>query len=335
MDLQSFHHFLRRRIVPIPASPVWRTLITAGVLCCAQKALTLFSFARKYLLRSPKALDRYTCSASGESVFALVTGSSDGIGKGFAEELCSRGINVILHGRNEAKLHTVRDSLLERWPDRRIRVLVLDASVDASNDAKLNEAAKSLETIELRILINNVGGNGTVTPLWAPLSVRSSSDVGQFIDINARFTTEITRVMLPLLIKHQPSLVLGVGSAISDFAVPYLEMYSGTKAYMATLLKSLRVEMKAEGHNVEVVHLQVGMVATERETDRKPGFMTPSPRDFAKNALDLVGCGRDEAWPHWPHAIQFGLIGIMPGWIRERVFLGIVAKERAMAKRED
>jgi len=286
-------------------------------------------------MRSPKALNKYTTSARGESVWALVTGSSDGIGKGFAEELCSRGVNVILHGRNEAKLHIVRAGLLERWRDRQVRVLVLDASADASNEAKLDEALKSLEDVELRILINNVGGNGTVTPLWAPLSARSSSDVGQFIDINARFTTEVTRVMLPLLIKHrEPSLILNVGSAISEFAVPYLEMYSGTKAYMATLSKSLRVEMKVEGNAVEVMHLQVGMVATEREKYRVPGFMTPSSRGFAMNALDLVRCGQDEAWPHWPHAVQFGFIRAMPGWLRERVFLGIVAKERAAAAKQ-
>lgn len=325
---------LVRRMYLISSSPLWRALAVIGTLWCARTAFNFIGFAKPYLLRSRKALDKYTTSASGESVWAFVTGSSDGVGKGFAEELCSRGINVILHGRNEAKLHTVRASLLERWPDRQVRVLVLDANADASNDAKLNEAAKSLEDVELRILINNVGGNGTVTPLWAPLSARSSSDVGQFIDINARFTTEITRVLLPLLIMHQPSLILNVGSAISEFAVPYLEMYSGTKAYMATLSKSLRVEMKVEGNAVEVIHLQVGMVATEREKDRVPGFMTPSSRCFAGNALDLVGCGHDEAWPHWPHAVQFGFIRAMPGWLREKVFLGIVAKERAAAKRE-
>lgn len=241
----------------------------------------------------------------------------------------------MLHGRNESKLKLVSKQLLERWPAREIRILVLDASADASDDAKLKEAARLLEDIELRILINNVGGNGSVTPLWAPLSARSSSDVGQFIDINTRFPTEITRVLLPSLTKHgKPSLILNVGSAISDYAVPYLEMYSGGKAYSATLSKSLRMEMMAEGQAVEVIHLQVGMVSTEREKDRVPGFMTPSSRDFAKSALDVVGCGREEVWPWWQHAVQFGLIGSMPGWLREKLFMSIVEKERASARKD-
>jgi 17beta-estradiol 17-dehydrogenase / very-long-chain 3-oxoacyl-CoA reductase len=234
-----------------------------------------------------------------------------------------------------SKLQLVRKQLLERWPERQIRVVVLDASADASDASKLSEAARSLDDIDLRILVNNVGGNGSVQPLWAPLSARSSSDVGQFIDINARFATEITRVLVPSLTKHgQLSLILNVGSAISDYAVPYLAIYSAGKAYLATLSKSLRMEMKAEGLDVEVLHLQVGMVATERESDRVPGFMTPSARGFAESALDVVGCGREEVWPWWQHAIQFGLIGSMPGWLRERVFMDIVEKERATTKRE-
>jgi 17beta-estradiol 17-dehydrogenase / very-long-chain 3-oxoacyl-CoA reductase len=331
---EETRRFLLSKIPPIPTSPLYRTLIAIGTLYCIAPAFNLLSFAQIYLLRSHKALNRFS-SPNGTS-WALITGSSDGIGKGFAEELCSRGINVILHGRNESKLDTVRKQLLEQWPKRQTRILVLDASADASDDYKLQEAARSLEDIELRILVNNVGGNGSVTPLWAPLSARSSSDVGQFIDINARFATEITRVLLPGLVKHaQPSLILNVGSAISDYAVPYLSMYSAGKAYLATLSKSLRMEMKAEGHEVEVLHLQVGMVATERETDRVPGFMTPSARGFAKNALDVVGCRREEVWPWWQHAVQFGLIGAMPGWLREKVFMGIVEKERASTKREN
>lgn len=270
-----------------------------------------------------------------ETAEVLDSGSTMVMGKGFASELCSRGLNIVLHGRNLHKLETVREELLEQWPTRDVRILVLDASTDASDERKLDEAARSLEDVELRILVNNVGGNGSVAPLWAPLAARSSSDVGQFIDINARFATEITRVLLPLLTKHgKPSLMLNVGSAISDYAVPYLAMYSGGKAYLATLSKSLRMEMKAEGHDVDVLHLQVGMVATERETDRIPSFMTPSPRGFAKSALDVVGCGSDEVWPWWQHAIQFGLIDMMPGWIRERIFMGIIEKERAINKRE-
>lgn len=41
---------------------------------------------------------------------------------------------------------------------------------------------------------------------FVPLSERSASDVAKFIDLNAQFPTQITRALLPLLIKRKPAL---------------------------------------------------------------------------------------------------------------------------------
>lgn len=37
-------------------------------------------------------------------IVSVVTGSTDGIGKAYAKELASRGINIVLVSRNEKKL---------------------------------------------------------------------------------------------------------------------------------------------------------------------------------------------------------------------------------------
>jgi hypothetical protein len=42
----------------------------------------------------PSPLHRYLGNQQGKSSWALVTGASDGIGEGFAHELCSHGFNV-------------------------------------------------------------------------------------------------------------------------------------------------------------------------------------------------------------------------------------------------
>ena len=36
--------------------------------------------------------------------WAVVTGATDGIGKGFVEELASRGMNIVLVSRTQSKL---------------------------------------------------------------------------------------------------------------------------------------------------------------------------------------------------------------------------------------
>ncbi len=58
-------------------------------------------YARNY--REPYNLkDRY-----GENSYAVVTGSTDGLGKSYAKELARRGLNVVLVARNEEKLALV------------------------------------------------------------------------------------------------------------------------------------------------------------------------------------------------------------------------------------
>ena len=301
----------------------WSPLFTSavGIFCTFRFAISLLSFAHLYFFRCSSINTYITNSDDRETTWALVTGASDGIGKGFAEELCSRGVNVVLHGRSERKLHGVRDSLLERWPTRQIRVIVLEASSGLSDATKLNEAIKPLEELNLRILINNVGGGGTATPLWAPFTDRSFSNVGQWIDINVRFPTEITRALPPRLTKCQPSLIMNIGSGTSDIAAPYLQIYSGIKAYIQAWSRSLRLELQAEKRDVEVLHLQLGGV--QSNTGRVPtSFVIPSSREFAKRALAVVGCGREVVWPYWPHYLQFGIIGALPEWLRIKLMRG-------------
>ncbi|KAK5077636.1 hypothetical protein LTR70_009205 [Exophiala xenobiotica] len=304
-----------------------KVFVAIGGLWSLRQTFSVLGFARLYFLRS-SSLKRYITASHGDTTtWALVTGASDGIGKGFAEELCSRGVDVVLHGRNERKLQGVKEDLLSRWPARHIRLLVLDAGTAASDASQLEEAAASLQDLNLRILVNNVGG--AVTPLWAPLIDRSSSDVGQFIDINARFPTEITRVLLPQLTRCQPSLIINIGSGASDFACPYIEVMTGAKAYNQAWSKSLRLEMQAEKQDIEVLHFQVGMVQSNA-AQRATSLLVPSSRQLARRGLDMVGCGREVVWPYWPHAVQFGFIGSLPEWLRNRVFLGISLKEKAL-----
>ena len=317
-----------------PQSPLLtKSLIAIGILWSTQITFRLLEFFHLYFLHRT-SLPRYISDPpSNSETWALVTGASDGIGLAFAQELLSRHINVILHGRNATKLENVRSSLLDKYPTRQIRLLILDASTTASNALALSTATKPLKSLNLRILINNLGGTGTVTPLWSPLSSRSCSDVGQILDITARFPTEITRELLPCLSKNQPSLILNIGSGISDFATPYIEVYAGAKAYNQAFSRSLGLEMRAEGCEVEVLCLQAGMVSTDARV-RGVSLLVPGARDFARRSLNVVGCGREVVWPYWLHAVQFGVIGWLWEGVRNWLVLRMARAERAVDERE-
>lgn len=67
-----------------------------GLLFVAKKALSLLISLYKLLLRRRINFQkRY-----GRNSWALITGSSDGIGKGIAGALAKKGFNIILSARN-------------------------------------------------------------------------------------------------------------------------------------------------------------------------------------------------------------------------------------------
>lgn len=295
---------------------LWTLFATIGTIWTGKTLANFGSFAWLHFLRS-SSLDRYKTADS----WALVTGSSDGIGKAFAHELCSQGFNVVLHGRNDKRLEAVKAELLAKYPSRHVRVLVLDVAESASDCSRLDTAAGEVEDINLKILINNVGGGAR--RLWIPLQDYSEDDTRLFLDINCRFQAELTRRLLPQLMNTSPALVMNIGSFVSDLPAPYISVFGGTKAFGKAWSRSLHFEMLTEGHDVEVLQVQVGMVSTPNEP-RPEGLFVPNARKMARASLDKVGCGRSVVFGYWPHQLHCSLLVDMPAFVRDGLLMRIV-----------
>lgn len=272
--------------------------------------------------------------------WALVTGASDGIGLAFAQELSERGFNIVLHGRNAEKLERVRGALLKKTlvVPIDVRVVVADASNSHGMKGAIESVVASLEDLPgpLTVLVNNVGGTGAMASTFTSLGAYTPADVDGVVNLNARFTTQLTRALLPMLRKSKPSLVVNMGSITgygAPMGMPYLSVYSGTKAYILAWSQALTREMIFEESGVQVLGLVVGGV-TDATHDRKPGTLfTPRARTFVSAALGKVGCGKGVVTPYWPHALQMLLFGLMPGNWRSRVLLNAVAsRKKAEAK---
>jgi 17beta-estradiol 17-dehydrogenase / very-long-chain 3-oxoacyl-CoA reductase len=83
------------------------TLKVIGAIIVLKKVVSLLLSIYKTLLRPRVNFGkRY-----GRGSWALVTGSSDGIGKAIAFELAKSGFNIVLSARTESKLETARQDL--------------------------------------------------------------------------------------------------------------------------------------------------------------------------------------------------------------------------------
>ena len=125
-------------------------LLTAvGALVVAQTTYSLLRILAIYF--GPSSVDRYL---HGPNSYALITGATDGIGKGVAHQLYKKGFNLVLHGRNEEKLKKVVEELKAGGSGKDIRTWVVDAN---SPSVDFEGAAAQWAGLEITLVIHNVG----------------------------------------------------------------------------------------------------------------------------------------------------------------------------------
>lgn len=92
----------------------------------------------------------------GPTPYALITGATDGIGKGVAKDLYQKGFSLILHGRSEAKMEKVVEELKALVPNGGdIKVFLADATQEGHD---FEGIAKQFEGLNVTLVVNNVGG---------------------------------------------------------------------------------------------------------------------------------------------------------------------------------
>ncbi|KAJ5382176.1 Short-chain dehydrogenase/reductase SDR [Penicillium concentricum] len=296
-----------------------KPLAYLGLFTLGRIVFSLTRQATNFLLPST-LLKRYNPT---QTSWALVTGATDGIGFGFAQELCARGFNVIIHGRNSEKLERRCRELNALFPAVCVDVLVRDAQKITADiddvDAEVRDIIRSNGTVgsgdgKLTVLINNVGGETRPSTL---LKEYTFEDVQATISRNATFASQITRVLAKQLEENAPGLVMNV-SSIAAFGLPYIITYSSAKGFVDTFTKSLRAEFKAEGKDVEVMGLRVAEVSTPGY-DVKTSLLIPEARVLAAAGLDRVGCGQDIVWAYFWHWLAGLSFEYLPRWMLMKI----------------
>ncbi|KAJ9607082.1 hypothetical protein H2200_008154 [Cladophialophora chaetospira] len=275
--------------------------------------------------------------ASGKA-WALITGSSDGIGKACAEELCRFGFNVIIHGRNEKKLKGVKAELEKEFPGREVRLFVQEAT-GPWTDKTDSTVLALVKDINLTILINNVGGGVGIKPDFGFIAQRSAKDIYDRINANATFMTQITRVLIPVLSrdKSQRSVICNISSAAELVPAAYLVDYSATKAYVSRFSLSLNEELKISSPNIDVHSYIVGEVATagSGQDATVDTVFLPGANRFARAAVSKLGCGHVVCTPYWPHGLGAGFITSLPDWASGKLMSYMVGQLKAKRGQED
>ncbi len=169
---------------------------------------------------------------------AIITGASSGLGTEFAIELLSQRKEIEeiwLIARREEKLNEIAKKL-----EGKAKVLPLD--ITKSKDLeKYSEILKEAKP-DVKLLINNAGYGklgdfDTLTPY----------DNGGMIRLNCEALTVITSLTLPFM--RENSEIINSCSIASFAPNTRMAVYSSTKAYVMSLSRALRSELKSRKIN--------------------------------------------------------------------------------------
>jgi len=228
---------------------------------------------------------------------ALVTGSTDGVGRVVAKRLAALGVRILVHGRDlERGQGLLAELRAEGHPDADF------LRADLASLAEVRNLAKAVAANEARldILVNNAGiGSGGAG------GKRGTSEDGFELRFAVNYLAGflLTRLLLPKVLGSAPARIVNVsslGQAPLDFDdVMITRGYSGSRAYSQSKLAQIMFtidladELAGTGVTVNALHPATYMNTTMvRQSGTTPISTVEEGADAIMNLIlsrDLEG----------------------------------------------
>lgn len=166
----------------------------------------------------------------------LVTGGSDGYGRGIAAVLKNAGAEVWITGRNAAKLEKTAQEL-------GVRTIQADASSGADWDRVMRE------TGDFDVLVNNAGFGGKIVPV----AEQTDEDIIRTIGTNLTGVILGCRRAAAMMVRRKRGIIINISSVCAIYAWPAWSVYTAAKAGVAKFSHGLYTELRPHGVRVSCV----------------------------------------------------------------------------------
>ncbi|WOI11626.1 SDR family oxidoreductase [Thalassospira lucentensis] len=169
---------------------------------------------------------------------ALITGSSRGLGRAFAEGLAAAGATVILNGTNSERL----SQACKEMSDAGMKV---DMSLfDVTDEAAIRAAFDRFDAagMQIDILINNAG-----IQFRKPMLELDTADWQRVIDTNLTSAFMIGREAAKRMVKRGHGKIVNIGSLTSELARATVAPYTVAKGGIKMLTKAMAAEWGEHG----------------------------------------------------------------------------------------
>ena len=186
----------------------------------------------------------------------LITGSSTGFGRMFAETLARKGHTVFATmrdptGRNAKNASEIR-AVAEK-DSLPIHVLELDVTDDASVQRAVDAAIGKTGRID--VAINNAGYY-----LSGLAEAVTTEQAQRLMDTNFLGAVRVNRAVLPHMRRQRSGVIMHISSAAGRLVAPSMGLYCASKFALEALAESYRYELAAQG--IESVIVEPGQYQT-------------------------------------------------------------------------
>lgn len=189
-------------------------------------------------------------NAAAVSGSALVTGASRGLGRALVLELAQRGYDVIAGVRRvpeaDADLSLAAQGLRGRVHVERLDVGHLGDWQPPS---------------DLRLLVNNAGFRGR----YLAVEDLPLDEWRRTFETNLFGAVDLTRRVIPAMRAARSGIICNIGSLGAYSPMPFYSAYRASKAALAAVSESLRIELAPFG--IRVVDIPIGGVDTDMLRD--------------------------------------------------------------------
>ncbi|XP_050078156.1 inactive hydroxysteroid dehydrogenase-like protein 1 [Anopheles maculipalpis] len=245
--------------------------------------------------------------------WAVITGASDGIGKGYADYLAQKRMNIVLIARNEQKLNRVATELTRKYP---IRTKIVVADFTERQEALYDHLAQELLPLDVGILVNNVGLSYERAMCVDELPRKTVWDL---LTVNVASVTLLCHMLVPSMKQRRRGLIVNISSLSASAPAPYLTVYSASKVYVRNFSMALREELHPFSVQVQTVlpgFVRTNMtafVATEHK-ERQVSRHLVQVDDYLRYAGFTIG-KTDRTCGYWTHGLQYAGLKLVPEWV--------------------
>lgn len=185
--------------------------------------------------------------------YALVTGGSSGIGFAYAEEMASRGYNILIVSNREDLNLECQQLLQNKYP---VRIETLYQNLAIPDAAQQVYDYCHAHDMEVEVLINNAGMFYFKTAVETPVPLENT-----MLQLHVTTPTLLCTLFGKDMKERRKGYILNAASICGYMSFPMIVTYESTKRYVRNFSRGLAFELSDYG--VKVCCVSPGAVDTD------------------------------------------------------------------------